>query len=57
VSQVEFVWDLDDDPEGNNWHICVGGHGVTREELEEVVSGNYGTATESRSSGQPEAFG
>jgi hypothetical protein len=50
-------WDLEDDPEGNYWHICVEGHGVTREEVEEVLAENYQTATESRSSGQPEAFG
>ncbi len=57
MGQVAFVWDLEDDPEGNYWHICVEGHGVTREEVEEVVAGNYRTATLSRSSGQPEAFG
>jgi hypothetical protein len=28
VAQVEFIWDLEDDPEGNYWHICVEGHGV-----------------------------
>ena len=54
---VAFVWDLEDDPDGNYWHNCVEGHGVSREEVEEVVSGNYETATSSRSSGQPEAFG
>ena len=46
-----------DDPDGNFWHICVEDHGVTPEEVEEVLSGNYETATRSRSSGQPEAFG
>jgi hypothetical protein len=35
----------------------VEGHGVTREEVEQVLAENYETATESRSSGQPEAFG
>ena len=29
---IQFVWDLEDDPEGNYWHIVVEGHGVTREE-------------------------
>jgi hypothetical protein len=57
MAQVAFIWEMEDDPEGNYWHICVEGHGVTRNEVEEVVSGNYGTATWSRSSGQPEAFG
>jgi hypothetical protein len=57
MARVDFIWDLEDDPEGNYWHICVAGHGVTREEVEEVVTGNHGTVTLSRSSGQPEAFG
>jgi hypothetical protein len=57
MGQVAFIWDVEDDPEGNYWHICVEGHGVTREEVEEVLVGDYGTATQSWSSGQPEAFG
>jgi hypothetical protein len=57
VSRVEFIWDLEDDPDGNYWHICVEGHGVTREEVEEVVTANYELATRSRSCGQPQAFG
>jgi hypothetical protein len=57
MGRVAFIWDLEDDPEGNYRHICVEGHGVTREEVEEVLAGNYETATRSRSSGQPEAFG
>ena len=42
MGRVGFIWDLEDDPEGNYWHICVEGHGVTREEVEEVLAGNYG---------------
>ena len=57
MDRVAFIWDLEDDLEGNYWHICVEGHGVTREEVEEIVSGNYEAATQSRSSGQPVAFG
>jgi hypothetical protein len=57
VSRVAFIWDLEDDPDGDYWHICVEGHGVTREEVEEVVTANYEFATRSRSSGQPQAFG
>jgi len=38
-------------------HICIEGHGVTREEVEEVLAENYETTTRSRSSGLPEAFG
>jgi hypothetical protein len=54
MGRVSFSWDLEDDSEGNFWHICVEGHGVTREE---VVSANHEAATESRSSRQPEVFG
>src|SRR5436309_12012076 len=57
MALLVFIWDLEDDADGNYWHICVEGHGVTRAEVEEVVNGNYDTATQSRSSGQPEAFG
>jgi len=57
MGRVAFIWDLEDDLEGNYWHICVEGHGVTREEVEEVLAANYELATRSRSSGQPEAFG
>ena len=57
MGREAFIWDLEDDPEGNYWHICVEGHGVTRQEVEEVLAGNYETATRSRSSGQPEVFG
>jgi hypothetical protein len=35
----------------------VEGHGVTREEVEEVVVEDWDTAIRSRSNGQPEAFG
>ena len=54
---MAFIWDLEDDLEGNYWHICVEGHGVTRDEVEEVVEASYDAATRSRSSGQPLTFG
>jgi hypothetical protein len=57
MGRVSFIWDLEDDPEGNYWHICVEGHGVTREEVEEVLEGNHETSVRSRASGQPLAFG
>jgi hypothetical protein len=25
-----IIWDDEDDPEGNYWHICIEGHGLTR---------------------------
>jgi hypothetical protein len=30
MGRVAFIWDLEDEREGNYWHICVEGHGVTR---------------------------
>jgi hypothetical protein len=57
MGQVVFIWDLEDDSDGNFWHICVEGHGVTREEVEEVVTRYYESTIYSRSSGQPVAFG
>lgn len=57
MPELSFIWDAEDDIEGNFWHICVEGHDVTREEVEEVVTNNYHAATRSRSSGEPEVFG
>ena len=48
MAGVAFIWDLEDDPEGNYWHICVEGHGVTREEVDAVRTGR------ARTEGRPE---
>ena len=32
---IEFIWDFDDDPNGNVRHIAE--HGLTKEDVEEVV--------------------
>jgi uncharacterized DUF497 family protein len=48
------IWDLDDDPEGNVQHCAE--HGVTKDEVEEVLANPTDTDT-SRSSGRPVAFG
>jgi hypothetical protein len=55
--RLDFLWDLEDDPEGNYWHICVEGHGITREEVEEVLQMHYPGQATSRSSGRPLVFG
>lgn len=52
---VECIWDLETEPEGNAQHIAE--HGVTIEEAEEVVRDSYEAATASRSSGRPTVFG
>jgi hypothetical protein len=51
---LQIIWDLDDDPDGNVRHIAE--HGLTKEEVEEVLRNPTATET-SRSSGLPVAFG
>jgi uncharacterized DUF497 family protein len=48
---------LEDDPDGNYWHIVVEGHGVSREEVEEVLLDPANPVVESRTSGRPITFG
>jgi uncharacterized DUF497 family protein len=55
VANVMFIWDLEEDPDGNVQHIAE--HGVTIEEAEEVVQDRYSAAGPSRSSGRPTVFG
>ena len=55
--RLDFIWDLEDDSEGNYWHICVEGHGITRDEVEEVLDTHYPGQATSRSSGRPLVFG
>ena len=49
-----IIWDLDNDPDGNVQHCAE--HGVTKEEIEEVIE-NVTDADVSRSSGRPVVFG
>lgn len=49
-----FIWDLDDDPDGNVLHCAE--HDVTLEEVEEVLANPIDTDI-SMSSGRPVAFG
>ncbi|MBI1829935.1 MAG: hypothetical protein HYR84_00630 [Planctomycetes bacterium] len=30
MNNIVVIWDDEDDPDGNYWHICVEGHGLTR---------------------------
>jgi hypothetical protein len=52
---VQFIWDLDDDPDGNVQHIAE--HDVTAQEVEEVLLNRKSVRTFSRSSGFPLTFG
>ncbi len=51
---LDIVWDLDDDPMGNVWHIAE--HGLSKEDVEQVLCNPSKTGV-SRSSGRPMAFG
>jgi hypothetical protein len=54
---IVIIWDEEDDPQGNYWHICVEGHGLTRAEVEEVLRDEETEIEVSRSTGRPTAFG
>jgi len=55
MSDVQILWDLEDEPDGNVQHIAA--NGVTVDEYVEVFAGNYQRATISRESGRPITFG
>ncbi len=55
MANIECIWDLTDNPEGNVQHIAE--HGITIEEAEEVIRDCYEAAVASRSSGRPTVFG
>jgi hypothetical protein len=50
------IWDLEDDPDGNYVHIVVE-HGVTQDEVWQVVGNRDNTDVPSDSSGRPSTFG
>ncbi len=55
MTDVQILWDLEDDPDGNVLHIAA--NGVSVDEYVEVFIANYGQATTSRESGRPITFG
>ena len=55
MTAVRIIWDLVDDPDGNVQHIAA--HGITVEEVEEVLLDRDSEDTASRSSGRPITFG
>ncbi|HET6574137.1 MAG TPA: hypothetical protein VFG68_11075 [Fimbriiglobus sp.] len=50
------IWDLEDDPDGNYVHIVVE-HGITQDEVEEVVGNPRNPTVASDSSDRPLTFG
>lgn len=57
MDDLQIIWDLEDNEEGNYWHIVVEGHGVTQQEVDEVLIANLDRSTTSNSSDQPMTFG
>jgi hypothetical protein len=60
LRDLVIIWDDENDPEGNYWHICVEGHGLARgevEEVEDVLRDDESEIEVSRSTGRPTAFG
>lgn len=55
MGDVQILWDLEDDPEGNVQHIAA--NDVTVAEFVEVFVANYDRALLSRESGRPITFG
>ena len=51
MDDVAFIWDLDDDPDGNVQHIAE--HGLTKDEVASVFAAADAITEESRSSGSP----
>lgn len=49
------IWDLEDEPGGNVQHIAE--HGITREEVEDVLCNPDNDTVESHSTGYPLTFG
>jgi uncharacterized DUF497 family protein len=50
-----IIWDLDDDPEGNVSHIAE--HGITQEEVEDVLGDPNNDTVASHTSDRPITFG
>ncbi len=55
MTDFEVIWDLDNDPDGNVHHIAE--HGVTMDEVEEVLSDPENSTDVSASSDRAITFG
>ena len=55
MEDVEILWDLGDDPDGNVQHIAE--HGITVEDVEEVLADPDSSTDVSKSSGRSITFG
>ena len=52
-----IIWDTEDDEQGNYHHIVTEGHGITQEEVDEVLCEHHSNAITSRTTGNPICFG
>src|SRR6267378_7581626 len=50
------IWDLEDDPDGNYVHIVVE-HGITQDEVDDVIGNPNNETVPSDASGRPSTFG
>ncbi len=55
MDDIHILWDLEDDPEGNVQHIQL--HGITMDEVEDVLLDRDSQTAVSKSSGEPITFG
>ena len=56
MAQIESVWwDLDDEADGNAQHIAQ--HGLTKDEVEDVLSNSANPTDRSRCGDRPATFG
>lgn len=55
MDDVQIIWDLEEDPDGNVQHVLE--HDLTVEEVEDVLLDPQSMTTVSRSSGEPITFG
>lgn len=55
MADVHFIWDLEDDPQGNVQHVLE--HGLTMDEVEEVLLSKKSETEISRTSGNRITFG
>lgn len=37
MSVLSIIWDEEDDPDGNYYHIVTEGHGITQDEVDDVL--------------------
>jgi hypothetical protein len=56
MNDVIVIWDLEDDPDGNYVHIVIE-HGITQDEVDDVVGNPKNETVPSDSSGRPSTFG